>query len=103
MDPLDVKEVLEKHQHEFLYFDDINAFRITVRRSSIWDDALRAVNVPLMRGSMSVSPLLESAVDGGGPRREFFMLLMNTIRENNSVRWPIDYACSASQHNCIAE
>lgn len=59
--------------------------------------------MPLMRGSMSVSPLLESAVHGGGPRREFFMLLMNAIRENNSVRWPIDYVCSASQHNCIAE
>ena len=27
----------------------------------------------------------ESAVDGGGPRREFFMLLMNGVRENNSL------------------
>lgn len=27
----------------------------------------------------------ESAVDGGGHRREFFMLLINAIRENNSL------------------
>ena len=39
----------------------------------------------LMKRSLSVLPLLESAVDGGGPRREFFVLLMNAIRKNNSL------------------
>jgi hypothetical protein len=82
---LDVKEVLEKHRREFLYFDDTSIFRITVRRSCIWDDALRAVKrafdeMKLVR----VTFIAESAVDGGGPRRE---LLMNAIRENNS---PLD-------------
>ena len=86
MDPLDVKEVLEKHRHEYLYYDDNSAFRITVRRSSIWDDALRAVKRALDEKKLvRVTFIGESAVDGGGPRREFFMLLMNAIRENNSL------------------
>jgi hypothetical protein len=86
LDPLDVKEVLEKHRREFLYFDDNSAFRITVRRSSIWDDALRAVKRAFDEKKLvRVTFIGESAVDGGGPRREFFMLLMNAIRENNSL------------------
>ena len=30
LDPLDVKEVLEKYRHDYLYYDDNSAFRITI-------------------------------------------------------------------------
>ena len=64
--------------------DDI--FRITVRRSHIWDDALRAVKRNFVESKhIRITFLGESAIDGGGPRREFFMLLMNSIKENNSL------------------
>ena len=53
-DPLDVKEVLEKHRRNFLYTDESNMYRITVRRSSIWDDTLRAYDVASMRRSTFV-------------------------------------------------
>ena len=85
VEPLDVKEVLEKHRRNFLYVDDTNTLRITVRRSSIWDDALRAVKRTFdEKKHIRITFIGESAVDGGGLRREFFMLLMNAIRENNS-------------------
>jgi len=48
-----------------------------------------------------VTFLWESAVDGGGPRREFFMLLMNAIKENNSVRRCLHQTCSTSPYNNI--
>ena len=35
------------------------------------------------RQHVMVTFLGKSAVDGGGPRREFFMLLMNVINENH--------------------
>ena len=82
VEQLDVREVLEKHRRNFLY---VNTSRITVRRSSIWDDALRAVKRTFdEKKHVRITFIGESAVDGGGPRREFFMLLMNAIRENNS-------------------
>ena len=54
-------------------------------RSSIWDDTLRAIKRTFDEKHVRVTFLGESAVDGRGPRREFFMLLMNAVRENNSL------------------
>ena len=61
-------------------------FQITVQRSSIWEDAHRALKCTFdEKKHVCITFLGESAVDGGGPRREFFMLLMNAIKENNSL------------------
>lgn len=61
-------------------------FRITVRRSNIWEDTHRALKHTFdEKKHVRITFLGESAVDGGGPRREFFMLLMNAIKENNSL------------------
>ena len=85
-DVLNVKDVLDTHRRDVLYLDESNTFRITVRRSTIWDDALRAVRRTFdEKKHIHITFLGESAVDGGGPRREFFMLLMNAIRENHSL------------------
>ena len=84
-------------------FDDTSAFRITVS-SSIWDDALRAVKRTFDEMKhVCVTFIGEIAVDGGGPRREFFMLFMNAIRENNSLLEGPLTTHVLCQHNCIAE
>ena len=58
----------------------------TVRRSNISEDAHRALKRTFdEKKHVRITFLGESAVDGGGPRREFFMLLMNAIKENNSL------------------
>jgi len=73
---------------------------IRVRRSNIWEDALWAVKRTFDdKKHIHVTFLWESAVDGGGPRRECFMLLMNAIKENNSVRRCLHQTCSTSQYN----
>ena len=59
----------------------ISAFQITVRRSCIWDDTLRPIKRTF--DEKYVRETFESAVDGGRPHREFFMLLMNAIRESH--------------------
>ena len=82
----DVKLILENHRSSVLSNDVDDIFRITVRRSHIWDDALRAVRRNFDESKhIRITFLGESAIDGGGPRREFFMLLMNSIKENNSL------------------
>lgn len=82
----DIKSVLENHRCKFLSKDSTDVFRITVRRSNIWEDALRAVKRSFdERKHIRITFLGESAIDDGGPRREFFMLLMNSIKENNSL------------------
>ena len=59
---------------------------MTIRRSRIWDDTLRAVQRSFdEKKHIHVTFLRESAVDGGGPQREFFMLLMKAIRKKSSL------------------
>lgn len=85
-DPPDIKDVLDNHRSTHLYSDETMVFRITVRRSNIWEDAHRALKRTFdEKKHVRITFLGESAVDGGGPRREFFMLLMNAIKENNSL------------------
>ena len=58
--------------------------RLVVRRSNIWEDSLKQ----FMRGlscdkTLKITFIGESALDAGGPRREFFTLLMRAIATNN--------------------
>ncbi len=96
--------MLERHRSKFLYEDtDENLiFRITVRRTNIWEDALRAVKRSFdERKHIRITFLGESAIDAGGPRREFFMLLMNIIKENNSLLEGSS-TCRVLRHNTTA-
>ena len=81
-----MKAILLDHSSKFLSKDLDDVFRITVRRSHIWEDSVRTIRRTFdERKHFRVTFLGESAIDGGGPRREFFMLLINNIRENNSL------------------
>lgn len=83
---LTLEEVIKRHRAEVLYEDEFNTYRITVRRRHIFEDTLVALCSGFdEKKHLRVSFLGEPAVDGGGPRREFFMLLMGSIANNSSL------------------
>ncbi len=79
-------EVLESHRNEQLNSDKYDTHRITVRRTHIWEDAMKAFNRPFdVRKHLRITFLGEPAVDDGGPRREFFMLMMTSFNNQESL------------------
>ena len=81
-----IEQVLQKHRTDVLYKDVYNMQRITVRRGSILEDTVFV----LRRGFDEKKHIHERfigepAVDEGGPRREFFILLMNAIANSDSI------------------
>ena len=63
--------------------DEVN--RITVRRTHIWDDSMKALRRVDVRKQLKVTFLGEAAVDDGGPRREYLRLLMAVAMEQSHL------------------
>ena len=83
---LTIEDVIKQHRAEILYEDEFNAHRITVRRGNIMDDTIASLRVGFdEKKHVRVRFIGEPAVDEGGPRREFFMLLMGAIANNSSL------------------
>ncbi|XP_006813139.2 uncharacterized protein LOC102800801, partial [Saccoglossus kowalevskii] len=63
-------------------YDYQNYQRVNILRSTFWKTAVRAINRPdfLPNKLIKVSFIGESAVDDGGPRREFCSLLINSVK-----------------------
>lgn len=81
-----LEDVLQDHKKKVLYEDIQKTFRITVRRGHIFDDTLAMLRFGFdERKHLRVTFLGEAAVDEGGPRREFFMVLMGAISNNSSL------------------
>ena len=60
--------------------------RIIVRRSNLWEDSLKQFIKGLSYNkTIKVTFVGEPAVDSGGPRREYFTLLIRAIAMNNSL------------------
>ena len=60
--------------------------RIIVRRSNVWEDSLKQFIKGLSYNkTIKVTFVGEPAVDSGGPRREYFTLLIRAIAMNNSL------------------
>lgn len=92
-DTITIKHILQQHQRRVMTSeDDEDVQRIHVRRSHIYDDSVRQ----FVKDSFNVSKFLkvkfigESAVDDGGPRREYFQLLTKSIATNSALfqGWP---------------
>ena len=78
--------MLEKHRVEVLYAEGRKALCITVRHGHILEDALAAIQSGFdEKKHIRVRFLGEPAMDEGGPRREFFMLLMGAIANSSSL------------------
>jgi len=76
-----LEDLLKQHRGRVL--DPDQSQRITVRRKNIFEDTRKALERPSKH--IRVTFLGEPAVDDGGPRREFFMLLMGVIGNNGSL------------------
>ena len=64
-------------------FDEEDEEGITVHRSHIWEDTLRALRRNLdLRKVIKVTFLGEPAIDDGGPRHEYLRLLMKTVSQH---------------------
>ncbi len=82
---LSLAGVLKRHYSEVLNNDSSVRQRVTVRRGHIFNDAKHAVSTLDETKHLRITFLGESAVDDGGPRRQFFMLLMGAIGNNGSI------------------
>lgn len=82
-----VTKLLMDHSKVHMITGDVEAVeKITIRRSHIWGDTLRAWRRQLdLRKRIKVTFLGEPAVDEGGPRREFLRLLMKAVSEQSSL------------------
>ena len=70
-------------------FDEEDEERITVRRSHIWEDTLRALRRNLdLRKAIKVTFLGEPAIDDGGPCREYLRLLMKAVSQHSLLTGP---------------
>ena len=100
---LTLEGVIEQHRAEVLYEDMFNCHRFTVRRRYIFDDTLAIIRSGLdEKKHLRVTFLGEPAVDGGGPRREFFMMLMGAISNNGSLLDGPPDRRVLRQHNCFS-
>ena len=84
-----LENVIRKHKNDLFKADDL-VYCITIRRSNVFDDALKAFNTPGSAIHLEEKPLKvvfsgEPAIDYGGPMREFFTLLLRSIASNGSL------------------
>jgi len=83
---LTIQDVVQPHRMQVLYEDKFESHRITVRRGHILEDAISSIRGGFdEKKHIRVSFLGEPAVDEGGPRREFFMLVLGAIANNGSL------------------
>ena len=84
-----VEKVLSEHAEKNVVIGDLpeDQQEITVRRRHIWNDAKRALKRPLFNGriGITINFIGEPAQDAGGPLREFFTLLWQSLARNNSL------------------
>jgi hypothetical protein len=66
--------------------DKTNSHRLTVRRRNIFSDAKRGFARFDESKLLRITFLGESAIDDGGPKREF-MILMGAIANNGSIMY----------------
>ena len=80
-------DILRSHKESLVATDCENTRRITVRRSRLFDDTIKTLKVRPWNPSnlLKVTFLGELGVDDGGPRREYFRLLLSEIGKNNSL------------------
>lgn len=92
-DIISAKHVLQQHQYKVITGrDEEDRQRIHVRRSHIINDSIRAFSKPNFNVSKMLKVIFvgEPSVDDGGPRREFFELLMREAFTTSGlfVGWP---------------
>jgi len=77
-----IEEAIKIHRCEILGKD---VKRITVRRSHVFKDTVVALSKFEDNSNLRVMFVGEPCIDQGGPRREYFMLLLKEICNNNII------------------
>jgi hypothetical protein len=104
-DVITVKHALMEHGSKVIKELDEDVQRITVRRSNLLTDSFRIFSRSKtdLTKRLKVVFLGEASVDEGGPRREFFQLLLKEIFVDSGLLavWPAKYyskyQCSCSK------
>jgi len=80
-------DIIKEQRTKYLDSSKDNTYRITVRRNEIWKDAaIQSFKWPFNESKhLRITFLGEPAVDDGGPKREFFMLFMNSLSSQGSL------------------
>ena len=86
-DTIKTKHILLQHQERVMSGDPEDAQSIIVRRSHIFADASRTFSRPTFNPTklLRVTFVGEAALDEGGPRREFFRLLMQSAVSSSGI------------------
>ena len=83
----DARPILQQHQKDQILSHEDPSLCIAIRRRHIWKDTKlvlsRRNNV--YSGGIRVTFISEAAVDEGGPRREFFRLVLAELAQNNAL------------------
>ena len=78
--------LLRSHRFRNLPSNPNESQRIIIRRKHVWEDALHQLKCGFdVHKHPKVTFVGEPAVDDGGPRREFFHLLIGSIAGNNHL------------------
>ena len=74
-------EFVASQQQESLSSNIDDEVKIAIQRKGIYSSTVRAINRPSFNffKTVRVNFSGEDAIDGGGPRREFFRLLMKSL------------------------
>ena len=82
-----MKSVLQQHVQNTTVEEEDPGLCIAVRRRHLWKDSKLVLCRPNNKYStgMRVAFVSEAAVDEGGPRREYFRLVLAEIANNNSL------------------
>lgn len=82
-----IQQARRDHIPEFNSTSEDSTTYIQVRRKYVWKDTLRAFKQPRFttRKRLKIEFIGESAIDDGGPRREYFRLGMHELRQNSAL------------------
>ena len=77
--------MIKNHKEDFFKTDDV--YRITIRRSHVFEDSLRVFRESDHWEEKSIKIVFsgEPAIDYGGPTREYFRILLKSIANNASI------------------
>ena len=96
-------------QHQLTKIQSGNAFRIRIRRTHVYEDGHRYYvrsNCPLHHEPSIIflyaTDQPEQDVDGGGPRREYFRMLLYGAISTLSLKGSLGTCCLSAVFSCCA-
>ena len=98
------EDILKEHARKVINSNKLgDRQRLIVRRKHIWSDVKRAMSQASFRHDvgLNITFVGESAVDFGGPLRELFRILWESLRSDNSLFIGKDTA-RIPNHNSVA-